>query len=206
MKRATCAALGLLAAIALTHCAAFTRPGCSDAMPDPGQLLVAFQAAPKRGGDGYRVLHLDRTGRSYFSPSYTRWWFTSPAECRVITPSDFAVAAEAWSAIAEPGDVVRQQPEGPYLLVFMPDKRTFLVRPAEAGKRPELDKAVAVTLNAFAQVYGERFVREIRALGLQDLRRAAPADGRSSAADGAASGPSPAVRLHRRSAAMRRVR
>ena len=200
MKRAF---LGLVVVLALAHCAAFTRPGCSEAMPDPDQLLVAFHANPK-GGGGYPMIHLDRTGRSYFSPMYTRWGFSSPAECRVI--GDFASVATAWSDVSDSSDRVRQEPKEPYLMVYMPDGRRFLVRRSEIGKRPDLDKAVAATLNAFALTYGNRFVREIRALRLQDLRRAAPEDGQSNAGGAATYGPFPARPQHRRSAATHRGR
>lgn len=192
MKRAV---LGLVVVLALTRCAAFQRPGCNEAMPDPDQLLVAIHANLK-GGSGYPMIHLDRTGRSYFSPMYTRWGFSSPAECRVI--GDLAAVATAWSDVSEPTDRMRQEPKRPYLLVFMPDQRQFVIQPSEIGKRPDLDKAVAATLNAFAHVYGNRFVREIRALGMQGLRGEAPEEERSNAEADVVSAPSPAPRQRRR--------
>lgn len=193
--------LRLLALLLLTllvtgaaGCALPIMPGCSpgDSLPGDDAFLVVSTLAT----DLASSVFIDRTGRSRFSPDYTAWMLSTVAVCRAIPAEDLLALEKAWKQAARdhPGDPGCGNPEWPYsstsrvprrgrdpgeclgVTYHVDDKQrvVFSVKPGEAGQRPGLENAVGLTLAVLERIYGDRFVRELRAAGLQDLLREAP--------------------------------
>lgn len=163
-----CVAVGTLAGCALV------KPGCSpgDSLPRQGDVFLALVlAADQRGG----TILIDRAGRSHFGPEHTLSFWRTPAVCRTLSAEDLAILDEAWSDPAlSSGAPASTQRARPLLVVayYTADvRRDFFIKPTSLGESPTLENAVAVTLSVVGRTYGDRFYRELRAAGLQDLLR-----------------------------------
>lgn len=164
-----CAAAG-----AFTGCA-LVMPGCDpgDSLPQKAETFLHLALA---ADDRASTVTIDRTGRTQFIPGHTTSSLSlwrNPAFCRTISDRDLFILEQEWSKLSgSSGDPWAQRPEQPLLMVeHLADgeQTIFFIKSTKAGERPALETAAAVTLSVVGRTYGNRFLRELRAAGLQDL-------------------------------------
>jgi hypothetical protein len=109
---------------------------------------------------------------------------STPGSCQTIPAEDLSLLDEAWRRVAEdPHRAGSRMPERPDLRVaywteggdhdLTPDF-TFFIQPGGSDQSDELEQAAAATLEILWRAYGDRFLRELRAAGLEDLLGAPP--------------------------------
>ena len=165
----------VLVAAGAVGCALPMRPGCTPGASLPSSDEPFLKLATVEPVLSSSVF-VDRTGRSYFSPDHTAWMLSTVAVCRTIAAEDLQLIKKAWEEVAHASGNTREEiPDRPYMFLnhYTDDGRRvqFHVKPRGAGERPQLESALRLTMRVLEDTYGDRFVREIRAAGLQDLLR-----------------------------------
>lgn len=167
-------ALPLLCCLSMSTlgvCALPVAPGCQpgESLPQGDELLGVALVADRLASS---VL-IDRDGRSMFSPDFTVWMLSTPGVCRTISEDDLLALQSAWDRV-DP-DLLGGDPREtrkPFLrIVYVADgaPRKLSVSPDGVGAKPDLERAVALTLALLHRTYGDRFLRELRAAGLEAL-------------------------------------
>jgi hypothetical protein len=168
-----------LSAGTLGVCALPTAPGCrpGESLPQGEELLgVALVAEGLTSS-----IQIDRDGRSMFHPDFTVWMLSTPGACRTLPEDDVAALDAAWRAVGHaPRTRQAREPEKPFLLVIYlgaGEERKFFVRPEDGflgPERPTIRTATALTLKTLHRTYGDRFLRELHAAGLESLLKEPP--------------------------------
>jgi hypothetical protein len=159
-----------------TGCYIPVSPGCNPEESLPRNDAV-FLYVGLRSDRGVASVGIDRTGRSQFRGRYTVWMLTTPGSCRTLPEDDVRLLEETWRRLSETSRPSRAKlPEGPFLRVAYfpaggePDlspERTFDLQPGRTNQPAELEEAARLTLSILARTYGDRFLQEIRAAGLE---------------------------------------
>jgi hypothetical protein len=109
---------------------------------------------------------------------------STPGSCETIPAEDLSLLEETWRRVASDSHRAGSKlPERPHLRVaywtesndhdLTPDL-TFFIQPGGSDQSAELEQAAAATLEVFMRAYGDRFLRELHAAGLENLLRAPP--------------------------------
>ena len=168
----------LVLAGAVTGCFLPMSPGCTpeESLPrgDAPFLYVGL-----RSDRGLASVGIDRTGRSQFRGEYTVWMLATPGSCRTLPEDDVRRLEETWRRLSETSPPVAERlPERPFLRVsYYPARSapnlspdcTFDLRPGSTDQSAELEEAAKLTLSILTRTFGDRFVQEIRAAGLEAL-------------------------------------
>jgi hypothetical protein len=109
---------------------------------------------------------------------------STPGSCETIPAEDLSLLEETWRKVASDSHRAGSKPpERPYLRVAYWTKGsdhdlssdfTFFIKPGGSDQSAELEQAATTTLEVLTRAYGDRFLRELHAAGLEDLRRAPP--------------------------------
>jgi hypothetical protein len=175
--------LGVLAAGALAGCHLPVFPGCGPEENLP-RNEIPFLYVGLAGDRPVAAVSLDQAGHSQFQGSYTVWMLSTPGSCQTIPTEDLTLLEERWQRVVEESHRTSSKlPERPYLRVaywteegdhhLSPDF-TFFIKPGRLDQSDELEQATAVTLEVLTRAYGDRFLRELHAAGLESLLRAPP--------------------------------
>jgi hypothetical protein len=149
------------------------EPGCGlDAHgPDDRAFL---QLALLREHSHIASVAIDPEGRSDFVPAATAWMLRTGRVCKTLAAGDLLDLQTAWErAGPSPWRRGSRPPDRPALLITYSlgaAPREFVVRSGASDTTAAIEHAVELTLAVLARTYGERFVQEIRAAGLESLR------------------------------------
>ena len=153
-------------------------PGCSPEkdLPESEDLFLHVGLAGDRGG---ATVGIDRAGRSQFWARSTVWMLSTPGSCKSIPENDVRLLEETWRRLSEgPRSVCSQTPQPPFvrIAVFggvtkpdLPPDRVFCLKPDSQFEEGTVEEAAALTLSVLVRTYGDRFLREIQAAGLEPL-------------------------------------
>lgn len=149
------------------------EPGCSPDQHGPdGRPFLSL--ALLRVHSSVATVYVDPEGRAAFAPASTAWALRTGRVCRTIAADDLLELEAAWERAGPAPRRTRQvRSDRPALLITYTSNappREFVVRPDASGARAELEGAVELTLSVLESTFGERFVRELRAAGLETLR------------------------------------
>ncbi len=163
-------AWSLLASV-VVGCFLPVTPGCTleDSLPgDDGFLTV--QLVGRRVASS---VYIDQAGKSRFHPDATVWLLSTPGLCRTVPLQDFSRMKESWNTLqALPGERPGERPERPFLAILWIEgdrTRSFFLKPGDLHRSNQLEKTLDLTLRVVEETYGNRFVRELRAAGLESL-------------------------------------
>jgi hypothetical protein len=173
--------LAILAAGALAGCHLPVSPGCSPEGSLP-RNEIPFLHVGLAGDRPVAAVSLDQAGRSRFQGSSTVWMLSTPGSCQTLPAEDLALLEETWRSVAKDSSRAGSKlPERPHLRVaywtesgdhdLTPDF-TFFIQPGGSDQSAELEQAAAATLEVLMRAYGDRFLRELHAAGLENLLRA----------------------------------
>ena len=119
---------------------------------------------------------VDRAGRAHLLPADTENLFSSGWACKRIPPEDVRKLEQVWAPLSP-----RRQahPEPAYFMIeYRPPNLpaaarepapTFFIPKEGFERSSDLGRALEATLEILESAYGRRYVRELRAAGLDDL-------------------------------------